>query len=113
MTVLLFPGQGSQQTGMGDELFTKYPDLTATADDILGYSIATLCMEDPDNQLGLTQFTQPALYVVEALGFLAYCEEHPQPSTVAGHSLGEYSALFAAGAFDFATGINLVKKRGM
>ncbi|RJR20960.1 MAG: [acyl-carrier-protein] S-malonyltransferase [Nitrospiraceae bacterium] len=112
-TVFMFPGQGSQSLGMGDELFARYPELVAEADSILGYSIKDLCLKDPDGMLRRTDFTQPALYIVNALSFLAKTEDGGAiPDYVIGHSLGECSALFAAGAFDFATGLKLVKKRG-
>ncbi len=110
--VFLFPGQGSQAKGMGADLFDRFADLTKQADDVLGYSIKELCLEDPNEQLGNTAFTQPALYGVNCLTYQATIEdEGKKPDFVAGHSLGEYSALFAAGAFDFATGLSLVKKR--
>ena len=110
--VFLFPGQGSQHVGMGGDLFAKFPKLTAEADALLGYSIAELCLRDPRGELGQTQFTQPALYVVNALTHLDAVErEGRPPDYVAGHSLGEYSALFAAGVFDFATGLRLVRQR--
>nr|WP_237418076.1 ACP S-malonyltransferase [Actinomadura rayongensis] len=108
-----FPGQGSQRRGMGDGLFERFPDETATADRVLGYSIAELCLTDPQRRLGRTEFTQPALYVVGALSFLARTAEDPVPADyLIGHSLGEYVALFAAGAFDFETGLRLVQRRG-
>ncbi|MDA1306909.1 MAG: ACP S-malonyltransferase, partial [Acidobacteria bacterium] len=111
--ICLFPGQGSQSKGMGAELFDRYPDWTAEADAVLGFSIRELCVEDPREQLGLTQFTQPALYVVNALTYRARIDDgQPVPDCVAGHSLGEYNALLAAGVFDFATGVRLVKRRG-
>jgi trans-AT polyketide synthase/acyltransferase/oxidoreductase domain-containing protein len=98
---------------MGAELFDEFPELTASADKILGYSIKELCTEDKKNQLNKTAFTQPALYVVNGLSYLKKLKETGKtPDYVAGHSLGEYSALFAAGAFDFETGLKLVKKRG-
>jgi trans-AT polyketide synthase/acyltransferase/oxidoreductase domain-containing protein len=112
MKAYLFPGQGSQKKGMGAELFSAYPELVAQADEILGYSIADLCLKDPDNVLGKTDYTQPALYTVNALSWLQAVEQHGKPDFVAGHSLGEYNALFAAGAFDFATGLKLVRERG-
>ncbi|MFF8597091.1 ACP S-malonyltransferase [Streptomyces sp. NPDC015220] len=113
MTVFLFPGQGSQFKGMGAGLFEEFPDLTATADRVLGYSIRELCVEDPRRELGDTRFTQPALYVVNALSHLKrVADTGVRPDFVAGHSLGEYSALFAAGAVDFETGLRLVKRRG-
>ena len=113
MTTYLFPGQGSQSKGMGEALFSAYPELVKQADAILGYSIAELCLFDPKDQLNETNFTQPALYVVNALAYLQRLEEvKEKPDFLAGHSLGEYNALFAAGVFDFATGLKLVQKRG-
>ncbi len=112
-TVFMFPGQGSQSMGMGAELFDRYPDLIAEADAILGYSIKQLCLENPDGNLNSTDYTQPALYIVDVLSFLARVEdEKVKPDFVIGHSLGEYVALYAAGAFDYATGLRLVQKRG-
>lgn len=97
---------------MGSDLFPRHPDRVQTADAILGYSIARLCEEDPDHQLSRTQYTQPALFVVNALTYLDWRNAgNPPPDIAAGHSLGEYNALFAAGAFDFETGLGLVKKR--
>ncbi len=111
--IFMFPGQGSQKKGMGQGLFERYPRLTNEADQILGFSIKALCLEDPHDQLGKTQFTQPALFVVNSLSCLAKIEETGQkPDFVAGHSLGEYNALFAAGVFDFAAGLRLAQKRG-
>ena len=113
MTVYVFPGQGSQKKGMGEGLFTEFPHLTKQADDILGYSIQTLCLENPEESLGKTQYTQPALFVVNAFHYLKRIKEaNEKPDYLAGHSLGEYNALFAAGVFDFETGLKLVKKRG-
>jgi malonyl CoA-acyl carrier protein transacylase len=113
MRTFLFPGQGSQARGMGGALFDEFPDLTRQADDILGYSIKKLCLEDPDRQLSRTQFTQPALYVVNALAYFKRIREGDgEPDYLAGHSLGEFNALLAAGCFDFACGLGLVKKRG-
>ena len=113
MKVYVFPGQGSQKVGMGKELFDEYKTYTEQADEILGYSIRKLCLEDQNKVLGQTKFTQPALYTVNALSYLKKKETTPERvDYFAGHSLGEYNALFAAGAFDFATGLELVKKRG-
>ncbi|WP_435002856.1 ACP S-malonyltransferase [Bacillus atrophaeus] len=113
MTTYVFPGQGSQQKGMGQGLFEHYQHLTDQADHILGYSIKKLCTEKGYLDINQTQFTQPALYVVNAFSYLQRVEETgKKPDFAAGHSLGEYNALFAAGAFDFGTGLKLVKKRG-
>ncbi|HUF48355.1 MAG TPA: ACP S-malonyltransferase [Vicinamibacterales bacterium] len=109
----LFPGQGSQSKGMGADLFDRFPDWTARADAILGYSIRELCLDDPRGELGLTAFTQPALYVVNAMTWRARTEAGAAaPAFVAGHSLGEYNALLAASVFDFGTGLRLVQVRG-
>jgi trans-AT polyketide synthase/acyltransferase/oxidoreductase domain-containing protein len=97
---------------MGRDVLDLYPGLVEAADEILGYSIRTPCLEDPDNQLGETKYCQPALYVVSALMFLARRRQEPWPDFIAGHSLGEYNALFAAGVFDFETGVRLVRCRG-
>jgi trans-AT polyketide synthase/acyltransferase/oxidoreductase domain-containing protein len=111
--VYVFPGQGSQRKGMGAQLFDAFPELTAQADDILGYSIEALCLNGPDQQLRDTRYTQPALFVVNALTYLHTLGQDPAvPDYLAGHSLGEYNALYAAGVFDFATGLRLVQKRG-
>ena len=111
--VFMFPGQGSQSLGMGAGLFERYPDLVAEADAILGYSIKELCLADPDDKLKRTDYTQPALYVVDSLSYLAKDEDEKiRPDFVIGHSLGEYAALYAAGAFDFSVGLKLVQKRG-
>ena len=86
MITYVFPGQGSQQKGMGKELFDKYEELVSQADDILGYSIEEICLEDPDLKL-ITQYTQPALYVVNALKYLQRIETaDKKPDYVAGHS---------------------------
>ena len=109
----LFPGQGSQVKGMGAALFDRFPDWTSAADGVLGYSIRELCVDDPRGELGLTQFTQPALFVVNALTYRARMEDGAAaPDFLAGHSLGEYNALLAASVFDFPTGLAMVKRRG-
>ncbi|CAM4459523.1 MAG: Polyketide biosynthesis malonyl CoA-acyl carrier protein transacylase PksC [Legionella sp.] len=113
MLAYMFPGQGSQKRGMGQDLFEQFPEYTAQADALLGYSIRALCLEDTQQQLNNTQYTQPALYVVNAFSYLkTLADGQPKPDYVIGHSLGEYNALFAAGVFDFVTGLALVKKRG-
>src|SRR5689334_5966402 len=113
MKAFVFPGQGSQAKGMGGTLFDEFQELTEKADRILGYSIKELCLEDPRKELNRTQFTQPALYVVNAFSYFAKIRETGQkPDYVAGHSLGEFNALLAAECFDFEAGLEIVKKRG-
>ena len=111
--VCLFPGQGSQSKGMGAELFDRYADWTTLADELLGYPVRELCVDDPRGELGQTRFTQPALFVVNAMTYRARLDDGKAvPAFVAGHSLGEYNALLAAGVFDFASGLSLVARRG-
>lgn len=112
MKTFVFPGQGSQFVGMGKNVFDLYPDLVSDADEVLGCSIKELCLEDPNRVLNETQFTQPAIYVVNALKCRQHLElDDRRPDFVAGHSLGEYSALYVAGVVDFLTGLRLVVKR--
>jgi len=111
--VHLFPGQGSQTIGMGADLFARHPDFVRTASEDLGWDLAEVCLQDPRGELTQTQFTQPALYVVGALAWLRAVETgHRLPRFLVGHSLGEYTALFAADAFSFRDGLALVKERG-
>ena len=112
MDVYLFPGQGSQVKGMGKNVFNDYSEYIEQANQILGYDVKDLCLNDPKNQLGHMEYAQPALYVVSSLSYLKLLGDVGIPNYLAGHSLGEYSALFAAGCFDFATGLRLVAKRG-
>jgi malonyl CoA-acyl carrier protein transacylase len=115
MIAFLFPGQGSQKRGMGQGLFDEvreYGTVEKDVDAILGYSLRKLCLEDADGRLKETQFTQPSLYVVNALHYYKAVSQGTHPAYLAGHSLGEYNALLAAGVFDFMTGLRLVKKRG-
>jgi len=112
LKTFMFPGQGSQARGMGAELFEQFPELVARADAVLGYSIQELCTEDPRNELNNTCFTQPALYVVNALSHRRKLQDGGTPDFLIGHSLGEFNALQAAGCYDFETGLRLVKRRG-
>lgn len=110
---VMFPGQGAQRKGMCRSLFDRFDDLVAAADQILGYSVKTLCLSDPDARLNRTRYTQPALFTVNAMAYTAAREDGmPAPIFLAGHSLGEYNALLAARSVDFSTGLALVKKRG-
>ncbi|MFZ4927989.1 ACP S-malonyltransferase [Chryseobacterium sp. Mn2064] len=111
MKAVMFPGQGSQYKGMGKGLFDQFRKETILASEILGYDLEELCIKDPERQLGKTQFTQPALYTVNA--FTHYVNHSgDKPDFFIGHSLGEYNALLAAEAFSFETGLRLVQKRG-
>jgi [acyl-carrier-protein] S-malonyltransferase len=112
----VFPGQGSQFAGMGKELAEQYreaKDAFAEADEALGFGLSKLCFEGPEEDLKLTENTQPALVAtsVAALRVLRSLGA-PEPALVAGHSLGEYSALVAAGSLEFADALRLVRKRG-
>ncbi|MEI5033007.1 acyltransferase domain-containing protein [Streptomyces sp. S1A(2023)] len=114
MTLIhVFPGQGSHRPGIGKDLFPKFPHLVRQADSVLGRSITDLCLNASAKELTDTRNTQTAMYVVGALSYLDAVRETGQvPDAVAGHSLGEYVALFAAGAFDFLTGLEIVVRRG-
>ncbi|MEU9252779.1 ACP S-malonyltransferase [Streptomyces sp. NPDC048270] len=113
MRAWIFPGQGSHRKGMGAGLIDRHRALVEAADAILGFPLAPLLLDDPDQRLGDTRYAQPALFAVEALTVLsARADGEPEPDVLAGHSLGEYAALFAAGCFDFETGVRLVKRRG-
>ena len=111
-TSFLFPGQGSQIVGMGADLFDEFPQKVSEANEILGYSLSDLCMNGPDDQLGQTQHTQPALYLVSYLHAQSISMESGEPAMAAGHSVGEFAALAHAGAFTFADGLRMVAKRG-
>ena len=112
---LLFPGQGSQSVGMGKDLAEKYPIARQTfeeADDVLGYKLSTICFEGPEDQLRLTEITQPAILTVSIAALRVLETRIPKPSYVAGHSLGEYSAHVASGSFSFADAVRTVRNRG-
>lgn len=111
----LFPGQGSQVVGMGRALVEEVPALSVVyqeAQDILGYDIARLCFEGPVERLNQTEYTQPALLVTSWAAYQLVKDGPWVPAAVAGHSLGEYTALAAAGGLSFRDAVELVQKRG-
>jgi len=111
----LFPGQGSQYVGMGKSLVSRFETARRVfhaADETLGFSLTQLCFEGPSEELQRTENTQPALLTVSIAAFCVLKEQGLHPDFVAGHSLGEYSALVSAGCLDFADAIQLVRKRG-
>ena len=112
---LIFPGQGSQGVGMGKDLAEKYAlarQIFEEADDALGYKLSQLCFEGPEDQLRLTEITQPAILTASIAALRVLETRVPKPSYVAGHSLGEYCAHVAAGTFTFADAVRTVRNRG-
>jgi [acyl-carrier-protein] S-malonyltransferase len=111
----IFPGQGSQAVGMGKELAEKYPIAARTfqeADEALGYKLSQVCFEGPEEQLKLTEITQPAILTTSVAALRVLEDRIPRPSFVAGHSLGEYSAHVASGTMSFADAVRTVRNRG-
>lgn len=111
----IFPGQGSQLVGMGKDLAEKYPAARHTfdeADDALGYKLSQVCFEGPEDQLRLTEITQPAILATSVAALRVIESRIPRASFVAGHSLGEYSAHVASGTIDFAEAVRTVRQRG-
>src|SRR6202171_5874197 len=115
LIAFLFPGQGSQAVGMGKELAEKYPIARQTfeeADEALGYKLSQLCFEGPEDQLRLTEITQPAILTVSVAALRVLETRVHRPCYVAGHSLGEYSAHVASGTITFADAVRTVRNRG-
>ncbi len=111
----VFPAQASQYPGMGTELAEKYPAARAVfeeADKALGFSISQMCFEGTEDELKLTANTQPAILTVSVAAYRVVAEKGLSPDFVAGHSLGEYSALVAVGSLNFTDAVRLVRKRG-
>ncbi|MGJ3238445.1 MAG: ACP S-malonyltransferase [Anaerolineae bacterium] len=116
-TAFVFPGQGSQAVGMGKDIADAYPTARETieqAEDIMNMSLGTLMFEGSIERLGDTEITQPAMYVCSMAIYRAFKQELPdaQPAFVAGHSLGEFTALTVAGALSYEDGVKLVQTRG-
>jgi [acyl-carrier-protein] S-malonyltransferase len=114
-TAFLFPGQGSQAVGMGKDLFERFPVARQTfeeADRSLGKSLSQLCFEGPEEQLRLTENTQPAILTVSVAAWRVLDQKGIRPAFVAGHSLGEYSAHVVAGTISFADAVRTVRNRG-
>ncbi|MFW5999204.1 MAG: ACP S-malonyltransferase [Halanaerobiaceae bacterium] len=113
--VFLYPGQGAQQVGMGKEFYEEFSvarHLMDQADELVDFDLKQLCFEGPEEKLNTTKFTQPAVFVVSMMATGVLAEKGIKPAATAGHSLGEYAALCAAGVYDFATGLELVRRRG-
>jgi [acyl-carrier-protein] S-malonyltransferase len=111
----LFPGQGSQSVGMGKDLAKKFPIARQTfeeADEVLGYKLSGVCFEGPEDQLRLTEITQPAILTASVAAWRILNEKGLKARFVAGHSLGEYSAHVAAGTLSFADAVRTVRNRG-
>ena len=111
----VFPGQGSQCTGMGKLFYETDPDAKQvfdTASAALGFDLPSLCFDGPDERLNLTENTQPAILTVSVVALRGLIRAGISPSAVAGHSLGEWSAVVAAGGMEFSEAVNLVRKRG-
>ncbi|MBL7214264.1 MAG: acyltransferase domain-containing protein, partial [Phycisphaerae bacterium] len=114
-TAFLFPGQGAQTVGMGNDLIEQHPqarELFKRANAIVGYDLQQLCLEGPEEKLSATTVSQPAIFVVSAALLELFGASGIKPDVTAGLSMGEYTALYAAGLISFEDGLKLVQKRG-
>ena len=112
----VFSGQGAQQVGMGKDLFDKFPvaaDIFKKADETLGWPISDICFNGPAEKLTETRYCQPAIYIMSVACLEVFKQLHPEvkPTAVAGLSLGEFSALYAAGVYTFEEGLKIIEKR--
>ena len=108
--VFMFPGQGSQKVGMGKDLFPYFSKEIEKANEVLGYDVVEYCLKDTENKINQTNYTQPLLYLINALTYSSHSSKNPD--ILIGHSLGEYNALQAAGCFSLIDGLKMVQKRG-
>jgi trans-AT polyketide synthase/acyltransferase/oxidoreductase domain-containing protein len=109
---ILFPGQGSQEVGMGRALFDKYSEYVDTLNDIFGKDIRSICLNGPETLLNHTPNAQAAIFLCNTLYYIEWCENNLKPDFVLGHSIGQYNAMFAAGMITYEDAAYLVKHRG-
>ena len=112
MNAIIFSGQGSQKAGMGRELYNYFPEKSELLQSVLGCTREDLYTDRQGDMFSDPEYVQPVLFAVSALWYDKYLEDNPLPSMCAGHSLGEYAALYCAGALSFEDGIKILKRRG-
>lgn len=111
-SVVMFPGQGSQQIGMGEYLFDIYKEKVEEASDTFGYDLKKTCLEGPIELLGRTDVTQAVIFVVNALSYMEWSSKNTKPDVLLGHSIGQYNAMVAADMISYSDCLRLVKRRG-